>query len=117
MSNRIAKFAGVVALLALAAALAIWEFGGGSIRIYGTRVSASSWGRPFMVAIVAGFVFTYYGGRAVLEQWISQVRRRFGPPVLAGALCLICAVASFFLGTHVASGSDSYGYISQADLW
>jgi hypothetical protein len=114
---RISRIAGVVALLALTAALVIWEFGGGSIRVFGWRVSARSWDRPLLLGLVAGAIFVYAGGRNALEHWISQSPRRFRARLFVAALCLTCAAGTFFLGAHVAGGSDSYGYLSQAELW
>ena len=117
MAKRFVRILGLAALVALAATLVIWEFGGGSVRLAGLRVSARSWDRPFLVALATGAAFIYFGGRPIAEQWISQIRRRFRPAIAVGILCVAAAASSFFLGTHVASGSDPYGYMSQADLW
>jgi len=37
--------------------------------------------------------------------------------LLALAPALLAAILGLFFGSHVASGADSYGYVSQADLW
>src|SRR6266545_4623958 len=42
---------------------------------------------------------------------------RQGLTWLALALALTAAALGLRFGTFVASGSDSYGYVSQADLW
>src|SRR6266542_640673 len=42
---------------------------------------------------------------------------RQGMKWLALALALVTAILGLRFGTFVASGSDAYGYVSQADLW
>lgn len=58
--------------------------------------------------------------------WIRAERGPFRPlrdsperlaKLIAGAACIAVVLLGLLRGTFVAGGADSYGYVSQADLW
>src|SRR5262245_8588748 len=118
----------------LAALWTIWLLaqGGGSVTVLGLRVRSHDPIRPLMAAILAAAVFLLAGGRSTLVAWIDLLRPhaiafwqstlrswRAGvlQHVLAGALALALFIVGFTQGSTAAGGSDSYGYLSQAELW
>ena len=130
--DAIRRTSGVLA--SLAALWTIWLLaqGGGSVTVLGLRVRSHDPIRPLMAAILAAAVFLLAGGRSTLVAWIDLLRPhaiafwqstlrswRAGvlQHVLAGALALALFIVGFTQGSTAAGGSDSYGYLSQAELW
>lgn len=120
----------VVAAAAGVAAGLIAVTGGLSIEIAGTPVRARDPLRPLAVALVGLIVFLAAGGRltaarqsldwAVVETRaaIQRLRRVMPPPwTLALTLALATTVVAWVWGTKAVGGADSYGYLSQAELW
>ena len=96
--------------------------GGGDFDIAGVRLRSHEPLRPFAIGCVALAAFVLLGGR------IKDLGSRFWPKRKPGlhsrgqfvqALALSVAVTVFGIAyaTTAASGSDPYGYVSQADLW
>jgi len=112
------------ALYVIAWTAALWagaaaRTGGVSWMIGPIRVSSR---QPLRIALVAIAAAGYYAWRftraehdadaSVFETWLRRVS--IGIPVLA---VLFATVVGFHYGSFAAGGSDSYGYVSQADLW
>ncbi len=75
--------------------------------------------RPLLIASVVALTYWWnYSTRHLAEDldWLARGLRRLCAP---GALVLSAAVLAtgVLWGTFAASGSDAYGYVSQADLW
>jgi hypothetical protein len=92
--------------------------GGVDLRGIGIPFSSRDPLRPTVVAFVLAVIHTLRH-RVVVAAWLSW----FGDqcvkitPALAVALSLYVAFLGVKLGTHIAGGSDAYGYVSQAYLW
>jgi hypothetical protein len=102
-----------------AALLLVWAgyvalFGGFSLRVLGVRLSS---GDPFR-ALVAG---TVLGAIGLVATTFRLPSNSAGAATVAarcaGALATFTFVLGIVYGSFVAGGADSYGYISQADLW
>src|SRR5690606_16208759 len=92
-------------------------FGGFDTEILGLRVRSNAPIRPLIGASIAFTMFIFLGGRVPLA-WLA-VLTRVRPTERVQVLALSLAVTVFGIGwaATVASGADSYGYVSQADLW
>lgn len=116
-------------------ALIIAVTGGGVLTVGALRLSARSVRNPLtiiLIAIAAAYALAPRGRRwpTVLDEWTGIVQPVEGAVVrmLSGrgrlatrAMMFLLATAVAMLGliggSHVAGGSDSYGYLSQARLW
>lgn len=122
------------ATLALAIVGFVWAgwltlFGGFDTEVLGVRVRSNAPLRPFIGASIAFIGFILLGGRVGAPHipFLSgpRVARVLGPVIgwrpgeRLQVMALGAAVTIFGItyATTVAGGSDSYGYISQADLW
>ena len=107
------------ALAAAAAALVLAATGGFTIRPYGVRVSAHGALRPALLAMLfAGLAVRVLPrtSQAQLVARVGQLAHRWLPATaILSAAGLLATVMVF--GAHAAGGSDSYGYISEAELW
>jgi 4-amino-4-deoxy-L-arabinose transferase-like glycosyltransferase len=119
------------ARIALGAALAaaVWTivliiFGGFDTSILGIRVRTSDPFRPFLIAVTAVLMFVAAVGddrtdtemESVLDvvaRTLSRIDLRLPAIILAVAIVIVGLTWS----SKAAGGSDSYGYISQAELW
>jgi hypothetical protein len=117
----------LLVLIAIAAgwALVVAFTGGIDLRPYGIRFRSTESDRPTYAALILAIVYAAAFSRhlpdhaAWLEHQASRVagflERRAAP------VAFLAAATTFALGMaygiHVAGGSDSYGYISQARLW
>ena len=110
-------FALALAAGVLAAVLAV--IGGFSTRIAGIRLSARGAIRPFLVALFAGSIAL----RLLPEDERARLVTRaacLGPRLARWAAAIATAVVlavGIACGTRSAGGSDSYGYVSQSQLW
>jgi hypothetical protein len=111
----------VFALLAAACAvlaLVVAVQGGLETRIAGVRVSSRSWERPAAAALAFAIAWLVTAQRRLVG-----VRDRAAlafdraPLAIAVVAALWAAYASVACGTFAAGGADSYGYISQAELF
>ena len=123
------------AVLALLGAMwTVWLLvqGGGVVTVLGLRLRSHDPMRPLVASIVAAAVFLFAGGRSTLAAWIDLVRPRVVAfrrstsrswlavhlhHALAAALVLVLFVLGIVRGSTAAGGSDSYGYVSQAEMW
>ena len=114
-------------LIAVAAgwALLVAVTGGVDLRPYGIRFRSTEPDRPALVALALATLYAV-AFRHYVRGHLTSLERRAAPAVVflerrAAAAAFATAVAIFAIGMaygiHVAGGSDSYGYISQARLW
>lgn len=117
----------LAALIALAAlwALAVAFTGGFDLRSSGIPFRSTDPYRPILIAAVLALVYAAAFRRESRTHvdWLDErltglaalLERRGG--LVALALSALVLVLGYVYGGHAAGGSDSYGYISQADLW
>jgi hypothetical protein len=85
-------------------------------RMAGLRVrSDPSRSLLWVVGMLA--VFAWAGGAESLAAVVRAVTRRVPPAVAAVTLAALTGVGGLALATTAATGADSYGYVSQAELW
>jgi hypothetical protein len=108
----------IVGGLLLIWSLAVTAFGGIGTEIFGLRVSSHNAARPFWAALLLVVLYFFAARRHVDEdvRWTADQIDRVAP-VVAAAAAVSLMLAGVTWRTQVASGSDSYGYVSQADLW
>ena len=99
--------AGVVAVFAAFVAVT----GGIDTRIAGIAVRSRSWERPATVALFLALA-GLYAVRHTLRQWSFLASRAVAPVLVAWPL-----LAGLCFGTYAAGGADSFGYLSQAQLF
>ena len=113
----------LLALAAIVGAFAVFVAltGGIDTRIGGIPVRSRSWDRPAVIAafLAAAGALAYWREilaflRRCVDPLVRTVRWMFGALPLA-AICW-AGIAAIAFGTFAAGGSDSYGYISQAEL-
>jgi hypothetical protein len=125
----VSRFA--AALLAASTLGIVWAVliaatGGFDADLFGVRLRSHNAVRPLLAALaIFALAVLVYGPRGVLRQLTPMLRAaregtggitihgRWIVAVLATGVCLFGLVR----GTGVAGGADTYGYISQADLW
>lgn len=103
----------------LGAALTAWILVTGGVRfsLFGIDVRATDPYRPLAIAIGALALRVFIGGAASLWADIVSVRRTVTPRAITIGLIAVTVAAGVLKGSDIAGGADSYGYISQADLW
>jgi hypothetical protein len=108
------------ALGAIAAvwAAAVWITGGFTLEAIGLRLSSHDPVPPLILALVFLVLHGVKVGRPELtRETLSAVRRSARAPVLVGAVAVAITAFGATWTSHAGGGSDSYGYVSQADLW
>lgn len=107
-----------VTLVSLAWALAIWVTGGFFWEISSFRLSSRDPLRPLAIAVFSALAF-WYVAPEVVARLVGRLESVIvGKSVsLAVAAAALAAAIGLIWGTHAAGGADSYGYVSQADLW
>lgn len=109
------------ACASLAPAWAVIAFvtDGFAFRLGPVRVSSTEPVRPMLIGIVAGIWYLWRyspAQRNADARWLSTSLKgvaRLAVPVIVIVGCVI----GIAYGTFAASGSDAYGYVSQATLW
>ena len=106
-----------LALLSLAwAILLIWT-GGFDTTIAGIPVTAHEPRRPLRIVALAGAVWAALGGYVTLSRIWTAVCARVSARALAAVFTLAVVATGLRFSATVGGGSDSYGYVSQTDLW
>jgi hypothetical protein len=122
----IARLSFLVAALALGWAALIFLTGGFSTRMFGVAIRSHNATRPAWAGAIALVAFVWAYGPARLAASLAAASRASADwmavrelPYARFAIALAAAVLLFGLlwSTGVAGGSDSYGYVSQAELW
>lgn len=113
----VARILLVTAVLALLWATALVIFGGIDFTLAGHRFRTHEPLRPLGVAALALIVFVpLYGAQRAYDWWRAATRRMKDGPLAVGLSLFIFIVGAAYSST-TASGSDSYGYVSEAGLW
>lgn len=107
--QRIAVLATAGAAGVLAVSTVLW--GGIDLQVGGFRLRSRSWERPAAVAVALALLGLY----GVRRQAAASAWRVAG--ILPWAAVCWAGAAGLWFGTHAAGGADSYGYISQAELF
>ncbi len=121
----------LVARIALGTAVvtAIWTgvlffHGGFDSSLFGLRIRTNDPVRPMFLAFAAVLIFVAAVGDGESDAAMSQVvdlpgrlLARFDDHVPALILAVAIVFVGASLGSKAAGGSDSYGYVSQAELW
>jgi hypothetical protein len=124
--GRIAAVSLIIAAFAFGWTTLLLVTGGFDLTIFGLTVTTHNFRRPAAAGIVALTLFVWaYGIRRLTRQaawfgrasnqWLAQRRIVVRPIVLALGAAVLCFGIGW--GTGIAGGSDSYGYLSQAELW
>jgi hypothetical protein len=92
-------------------AVFVWLTGGIDTRVAGVAVRSRAWERPATIAAVLAVA-----GLIAARRSIGSIAPR-GLPALPVAAACWTAFASLAFGTFAAGGADSYGYVSQAELF
>jgi hypothetical protein len=112
------------ALSIVVAAAGLWTVATASgagfvLRLGPVRLSSNEPLRPLVVTVLAAGLYLLLFGPARLVRHLSRLAHV--PPRLARPAVIFLALLTMVLGlrygTWLAGGSDSYGYVSQADLW
>jgi len=131
--NRLSQIFLIVAVFAGLWAGAVAVAGGVLFRAGALRISSQQTRNPLAVAMISGCVAWVLATRDARRRALSAVwaclRGHRGPllllrqpaarlaPALAAAAAVIVVILGLVSGAFVAGGADSYGYVSQADLW
>jgi hypothetical protein len=107
----------VIAFLAAIWALAVRLSGGFAVSVGGLRLSSSDAIRPLIVAAIAAAIYVGLSGMTRARADAAALRRRLTFPLLAAMLTAVVLVVGIANNSWSAGGSDSYSYVSQADLW
>ena len=89
----------------------VWLTGGIDTRVAGVAVRSRSWERPATIAAVLAVA-----GLIGARRSVGAIAPRALPALPVAAACWT-AIASLAFGTFAAGGADSYGYVSQAELF
>jgi hypothetical protein len=108
---------GVIAILAALWAVAAWASGGLAFTFGGLRLSSSDALRPLIVAVIAAAIYAAASGAARVRGDLDTLHRRLTPTIVAGALTGFVLVVGVVNNSWSVGASDSYSYVSQADLW
>ena len=109
-----------IILLVIAAAstlwsLGVWLAGGFRVPLGSLSIASTDPLRPLAAAAVAAIGYAIVSGAARVRRDVSALSHLSVP--LAVLLSLCPAVAGLARNSWTAAGSDSYAYVSQADLW
>lgn len=109
----------LTAVAILAALFAGWIVitGGGRWSVAGLDIAATDPYRPLALAILVLIVRIGIGGATTLQSDIMSFRRALTPRGITAALAVAVVATGLLEGSNVAGGADSYGYVSEADLW
>jgi len=106
-------------LILILLATLVFATGGVAGTVFGIRMSLRSGVRPLALAAIlfsAGILLHGWRGFDADAEWLAQWASRLATPAAAAvSVAVLCLGLRY--GTYSASGSDSYGYVSEADLW
>jgi hypothetical protein len=104
----------VIATVSTLWSLAAWLVGGLRIHVASVSIVSTDPMRPLVVGAAAAIMYLVAARRD--HVWNTASFRRLSAPI-AILLALSPAVAGLARNSWTAAGSDSYAYVSQADLW
>lgn len=105
-----------ISIFAAACAVYVAITGGGRFHLFGLTITAADPYRPLAAAVLVLAVRMLLDPRTVLQDF-KDIRSVLTPASLCLVLVAIVVVLGGLAGSGIAGGADSYGYISQADLW
>jgi len=116
--HSVARVLLVVSLAALGWSVLVFLTGGFTWETTSFRFSSHDPFRP-LVAAVLGLLAYWAMAPQTVATFMDRVDRAISRrgTIVAVVLAVAVAAAGIKYGTYAASGSDSYGYVSQADLW
>ena len=91
--------------------------GGLAFTFLGLRLSSSDALRPLIVAVIAAAIYAAASGAARVRADLDALHRRLTPTIVAAALTGVMLVVGITNNSWSVGASDSYSYVSQADLW
>jgi hypothetical protein len=91
--------------------------GGFAFTFLGRRLSSSDALRPLIVAVIAAAIYAAASGAARVRADLDALHRRLTPTIVAAALTGGVLVVGIANNSWSVGASDSYSYVSQADLW
>jgi hypothetical protein len=114
----------VVTALCGAWTIVLLSYGGFDAEIFGIKITTHEPLRPMAFTFVAFVVYATASGvtrmiaraRAILAV-TTDATDRMDDRLIAAALVMFVVAAGVAYGSKAAGGSDSYGYISEAELW
>src|SRR5689334_14433780 len=119
VSSRIRRALYLVACLAPIWAVVAFVTDGFSFALGPLRIKATEPVRPILIGAVATAIYAWrFSGADIDNFWrrvflaIKRIAVRAMP-----AIALLGFVAGVYYGSFSVGGSDSYGYISQSELW
>jgi len=119
-----ARLALATALLAAGWGAILLTRGGFDTELFGVRIRTTDPARPLVLAFVATLLFIASVGNDDADEtmsWLIGSVERFFASVsdwrVAALLAAGVVALGVVFGAKVAGGSDSYGYVSQAELW
>jgi hypothetical protein len=127
--SRIATIALAIALLAAVWSLVLVATGGFDVTLLGVVITAHDVTRPAALGILAAVVYLVARGPGTIAAALTARARGIDrgltrlrvPDRLASWMALLIAIVIAVIGVErnagVIGGADSYGYVSQAELW
>jgi hypothetical protein len=106
-----------IAILGLVWTATLILAGGFEFEIAGARLSTHEPLRPLLIASVALTVFILAGGIFAGAARLGSAVVNANHRLVASGLAAATFALGLMFGTTAASGADSYGYVSQVDLW
>ena len=118
--SRARRLVGWVALAVVAFGIVwaayLFEFNGFDAKIFGIKITTHQPAHPIALAIGGLIVFFVTNGVGRLREiWSTIVHGDDRAIVLC--LAIVTAAVGLTFSTMAATGSDAYGYVSEADLW
>jgi hypothetical protein len=115
--RRATVIAGWLAVIGLGWAAILVVFGGIDLQLGPVAITSNEPLRPFYAGVLALAVYVHLtGGVPRLIRWAERLPR-ISPAQAALIVTLVTFGVGIRYGATVVTGSDAYGYISQADLW
>ena len=118
--KRTSRWIFVLAAASAAYALTLFATGGFDADVLGMRIRSRAWERPAAVSCVLFVLAFAVSHRRLADRGVSAWAA-VDTPASAWALTMIAIAwalfAGFRYGTFVAGGADSFGYVSQAELF
>ena len=120
------RTSGAIALLAGLWLIWLIVSDGGVFRVFGVLVRSHDPLRPLALCAISIALFLFAGGRTTVGNALAGLRSRpmvrllgsrVAHHVLVTTLSVVLLVIGIAYGSTTAGGSDSYGYLSQAELW
>lgn len=123
-SNVVARVALAVTLLSAVWTILLVIVGGFDTNVFGIRIRTNDPYRPLVLSFLAVMTFVAAlkdeesdAAMSRLLELSAQMLRRLDLRLLSAGIALAVALVGIMWGARVAGGSDSYGYLSQAELW